>query len=65
MRHARMKSALDTIPRDAPVKAAGVPERTATHARLGQALQRLYPVGNERPAWLEHLLPKLERKRER
>jgi hypothetical protein len=64
MRRAPMKSTLDTVPRDAPVKAAGIMDRTSTHARLGQALQRLYPPGDERPAWLEHLLLKLDRERE-
>ena len=57
------KAALDFVPRDMPVKAAGIPDRTGTHARLGQALQRLYPTGDERPDWLAHLLRRLDRER--
>jgi hypothetical protein len=57
------KAALDAVPRDAPVKAACVPDRTGTHARLRQALQRLYPAGDERPDWLDHLLVRLDRER--
>jgi hypothetical protein len=64
MRRAPTRPALDAIPRDAAVKATGLPDRSGINARLGQALQRLYPAGDERPDWLEHLLLRLERERE-
>jgi hypothetical protein len=57
------KAALDAVPRDAPVKATCIPDRTGTNARLGQALQRLYPAGDERPDWLGDLLLRLDRER--
>lgn len=54
------ETALEFIPRDTPVKAAGLPDRTTVSARLGQGLQRLYaPAGEGQPERIGQLLTQL------
>jgi hypothetical protein len=48
---------IEPVPRDPPVRAAGITDRTTTHARLGQGLQRLYePVTDAQPDRLGQLV---------
>jgi hypothetical protein len=50
------------VARDAPVKAAELPDRLGTNARIGHGLQRLFePVSEESFNQLDHLLMLLDR----
>jgi hypothetical protein len=45
----RARGYLETIARDVPVKSDYIVDRTSTHARLGETLQRLYAPATGRP----------------
>jgi hypothetical protein len=50
MRPSPSQTQLESIARDAAVKADYIADRTTTNARLGETLQRLYtPVGEQPP----------------
>ena len=65
MRHNPSESKFESVPRDMPVKSAGLPDRTTVSARIGQGLQRLYqPAGEGQPDRIGQLLKVLQRELE-
>jgi hypothetical protein len=63
MRPGSSETRLESVARDAAVKADGIHDRTTTHARLGNALQRMYaPVDEGQPDRFGHLLMQLDRR---
>jgi hypothetical protein len=52
---------IESVPRDAPVKADSVPDRTSTSTRLSQGLHRLYSVPEGQPDRLGQLIELLHR----
>ncbi len=63
MRHSSTETRFETVARDAPVKARYIADRSTTHARLGESLQRLYaPVADAQPDRMGHLLTLLEQR---
>jgi hypothetical protein len=61
MRHNPSEAKFESVPRECPVKAVGVPDRTTASARIGQGLQRLYqPVGEGQPDRIGQLLKLLQ-----
>jgi hypothetical protein len=62
MRFNPSQTQLESIARDAPVKADYLADRTTTNARLGETLQRVYaPVEDEQPDRFRHLIMLLDR----
>ena len=62
MRFNPSQNQLESIARDAPVKADYLADRTTTNARLGETLQRVYaPVDDGQPDRIGHLLTLLDR----
>jgi len=62
MRRSSSETHLQSIARDAAVKADYMPDRTTTNARLGETLQRMYaPVDDEQLDRLGSLLMALDR----
>ena len=53
---------IESIAREAAVKADYIADRTSTNARLGKALQRLYAPTDEEPAHFAALLTLLDRR---
>ena len=47
---------IESVPRDAPLKADSIPDRLSTHARLSQGLQRLYSPPEGQPERLGQLV---------
>jgi hypothetical protein len=63
MRHRPSQSQLESIARDAAVKADCFADRTATNARLGETLQRLYaPVCDEQTDRFDSVLTLLDQR---
>jgi hypothetical protein len=63
MRRSSSQTLIESIARDAAVKADYIADRTTTNARLGEVLQRLYaPVDDEQPAHFAALLTLLDRR---
>jgi hypothetical protein len=63
MRSGSSETQLESVPRDAAVKADGLPDATTTHARLGDALQRMYaPVDEGQSGGFGYLLMLLQRR---
>jgi hypothetical protein len=63
MRHSSTETGLEAIAREAPVKARYMADRSTTHARLGETLQRLYaPVADAEPDRIGHLLMLVEQR---
>jgi hypothetical protein len=63
MRHSSSETRLHSIARDAAVKAEGMRDPTTTHARLGDALQRMYaPVDEGQSDRFDYLLMQLDRR---
>jgi hypothetical protein len=61
MRHNPLEAKFESVPRESPVKAAGVPDRASASARIGQGLQRLYqPAGEGQPDRIAQLLQLLQ-----
>ena len=52
---------LESVPRDAPVKADSIPDRASTNARLSQGLHRVYNVPEGQPDRLGQLVELLHR----
>ena len=62
MRRDPPETNIESVPRDAPVKADGILDLTTTNARLSQGLQRLYqPVMDKEPDRLGKLVELLQR----
>ena len=63
MRQSPPQTQLESIAREAAVRADYIADRTTTNARLGETLQRLYaPVDDEPPAQLGALLMLLDQR---
>ena len=59
----RARGYLETIARDAPIKSDYIVDRTTTHARLGETLQRLYaPAAGHPPDRFGQLLTLLDQR---
>jgi hypothetical protein len=63
MRHRSSQTQLESIARDAAVKADYIADRTSTNARLGETLQRLYaPVCDEQMDRFDSVLMSLDQR---
>jgi hypothetical protein len=63
MRHRASQTQLESIARDAAVKADYIANRTTTNARLGETLQRLYaPVCDEQTDRFDSVLMSLDQR---
>jgi hypothetical protein len=63
MQHRTLDGHLEAIARDAPVKADYIADRTTTHARLGETLQRLFaPAAGHPPDRFGQLLTLLDQR---
>jgi hypothetical protein len=63
MRHRPSQTQLESIARDAAVKADCFADRTTTNARLGETLQRLYaPVCDEQTDRFDSVLSSLDQR---
>ncbi|MBV9065258.1 MAG: hypothetical protein JOZ84_07455 [Methylobacteriaceae bacterium] len=63
MRHRLLQTQLESIARDAAVKADHIANRTTTNARLGETLQRLYaPVCDEQADRFDSVLMSLDQR---
>ena len=63
MRRSSSNMQIESVARDAAVKADYIADRTSTNARLGKVLQDLYaPVDDEQPAHFAALLTLLDRR---
>jgi hypothetical protein len=61
MRPNSSETRLESVARDAAVKGDSIHDRTTTHARLGDGLQRMYaPVDEGQPDRFGYLLMLLE-----
>ena len=56
MRRTPPEANIESVPRDAPLKADSIPDRLSTHARLSQGLQRLYSPPEGQPERLGQLV---------
>ena len=63
MRRSSSQTQLESIAREVAVKADYIADRTTTHARLGETLQRLYaPVCDEQTDRFNSVLSSLDRR---
>jgi len=63
MQHRILDGYLVTIARDAPVKPDYIVDRTRTHVRIGETLQRLYtPAADQPPDRFGQLLTLLDQR---
>jgi hypothetical protein len=63
MRSGSSETQLESVPRDAAVKTDRLRDSTTTHARLGDALQRMYaPVDEGQSDGFGYLLMLLQRR---
>jgi hypothetical protein len=61
MQRSPSQTQLESIARDAAVKADFLADRTTTNARLGQTLQRVYAPVEDEPGRIGYLLRLLDR----